>query len=624
MRTLLLLIGLACSIWAGSTLAATMTVTTLSDTVADDGECSLREAILNAESADQSGSVDCPGGDEFGNSIYFSAALTGQTLVLSGQALPTITRDIEIYGPASNDPAGLVIDAAGSSRIFEIRLAGDVILSGLTLVNGWIDGPDHFGGAIWIDEGAAVSIEQVEFVRNRAGPLPGQPASAMLYRGGAIAVRDSWLSLKDVGLFENGSHYSGGALWSSNSALQIRGCEFRGNGTWGQWGSGGALHAAGGQVTINDSLFQSNGTLGDLGRGGAIAMVSAELVLGNSDILGNFTEGSGAQGGGVYVGSHDPLVSGSRISNNRTEGDEAGGGGLSVYDADLTLIDSTVDANWTEGAESTGGGIDTIQYGNDTGNAELSNVLVRNNRTQGMTAHGGGLMVRGRLEFQGGVVESNAAESDDSVGGGLIAASHISLERIAVINNIAGNGGAIAFAPWQANPLDVVIVNSTISGNKSIAKGQNAALMVFDPDSDPAPVDPAVNLHLLHATLADNDAVHVSDKRIEMTVNNSLLVHHGVACANTATSTSNSLATDASCAIDVATSAAIGLQSLSGGVHELSPDSSAIDLAANCVSEFGISVDQLNQNRPGLGSDHCDAGARERQNDRIFQDRFSL
>lgn len=168
-------------------------------------------------------------------------------------------------------------------------------------------------------------------------------------------------------------------------------------------------------------------------------------------------------------------------------------------------------------------------------------------------------MIRAQLSFHGGVVESNTAEGDDSVGGGLLSASHTRLERIAVINNIAGDGGSMAIAPWLANPLDLVIVNSTISGNKSTGPGQNAALMVFDPYSEPAPVDPAVNLHLLHATLAGNESVHVLGERIEMTVDNSLLVHDGVACATTASSTSNSLATDASCAIDVATPAAIGL-----------------------------------------------------------------
>ena len=39
--------------------ASTITVNSLQDTAADDGQCTLREAITNANADDQSGSTDC-------------------------------------------------------------------------------------------------------------------------------------------------------------------------------------------------------------------------------------------------------------------------------------------------------------------------------------------------------------------------------------------------------------------------------------------------------------------------------------------------------------------------------------------------------------------------------------
>ena len=45
------------------TLAATLTVNTSDDAIAADGMCSLREAIINANNNNQTGSADCIAGE---------------------------------------------------------------------------------------------------------------------------------------------------------------------------------------------------------------------------------------------------------------------------------------------------------------------------------------------------------------------------------------------------------------------------------------------------------------------------------------------------------------------------------------------------------------------------------
>ena len=69
----------------------------------DDGECSIVEAIINANAGDQSGSVDCTAGTGAGDIVNLP---TGGTFVFTeavtgGRALPTITTRLTISGRAS-------------------------------------------------------------------------------------------------------------------------------------------------------------------------------------------------------------------------------------------------------------------------------------------------------------------------------------------------------------------------------------------------------------------------------------------------------------------------------------------------------------------------------------------
>ena len=107
---------------AGSIGAATIVVTTLDDVVDDrDGECSLREAMLNAEGADQSGSAECDPSSPGGNEIVFAPDLAGQQISVKLGPLPTITRNLEIQGLLPRRPEGIVISAGGQWRILEIQ-----------------------------------------------------------------------------------------------------------------------------------------------------------------------------------------------------------------------------------------------------------------------------------------------------------------------------------------------------------------------------------------------------------------------------------------------------------------------------------------------------------------------
>ncbi|MEE4637659.1 MAG: choice-of-anchor Q domain-containing protein, partial [Wenzhouxiangella sp.] len=189
-------------------------VNTLADNQVVDGFCSLREAMLNAENADQSGSIDCLTGGFASNTIEFHPDLIGGTIVLSGQALPEISRTLEILGPVPGDPSGLTIDADAQSRIFVVRQAQGVLLSDLQLVNGRTAAAGQFGGIVLIEDNAEISLFNVQL-------RDGQTTVGINSAGGALAAIDSELALVQVSVIDNRSSGPGGGLFVQDSMFVI-------------------------------------------------------------------------------------------------------------------------------------------------------------------------------------------------------------------------------------------------------------------------------------------------------------------------------------------------------------------------------------------------------------------
>jgi CSLREA domain-containing protein len=80
---------------------STITVNSTADGApANNGACTLREALMNANGANQSGSTDCAAGGTATNTIIFSLPAGPQTITLTG-ALPDITRSLTITGPGA-------------------------------------------------------------------------------------------------------------------------------------------------------------------------------------------------------------------------------------------------------------------------------------------------------------------------------------------------------------------------------------------------------------------------------------------------------------------------------------------------------------------------------------------
>ena len=161
-----------------SATAATITVTTYADSAANDGRCSLREAITAANTNTTSGAMagECVAGGATLDTIVFSVLefcpISGCAISLQ-TALPTITSPVSIVGPGSL----AVQRTAGNIRIFNVA-TGDLVtatsISGLIIRNGIL--PDAEGGAGVRSSASLLNLTNCAFVNNVKNGTTGKSA----------------------------------------------------------------------------------------------------------------------------------------------------------------------------------------------------------------------------------------------------------------------------------------------------------------------------------------------------------------------------------------------------------------------------------------------------------------
>src|SRR6476659_296829 len=102
------LVALALLLVPGAAAASTITVNSTADTAADDGACTLREAIVASDSSAKSGSMagEGDGGDSSADVIQFAAATQGGTIDL-GSPMAAILGGTDIAGGTCMTAAGV-------------------------------------------------------------------------------------------------------------------------------------------------------------------------------------------------------------------------------------------------------------------------------------------------------------------------------------------------------------------------------------------------------------------------------------------------------------------------------------------------------------------------------------
>lgn len=285
---------------ATNTAAATIVVNSLADTQAHDGACTLREAIINANNDNQSGSVDCAAGSG-ADVITFDVA---GTITLS-QQLPAIgERCVDFFNcPRVNSE--LAIDGAN-----QITISGGNLVP-LFLVNCSDDGirthrPCEAGGSLTLLNLALID----------AGPL------GAISNGNRLAIHNSRLSGNVSAIFNgarstasvtnsmfsgNGAGLTSGFIIRNYDNLNIFRTSFVGNGGAYLIDTSDANFAYKISLAVSDSTFVNNlGAAIFIGAAGASAVAVANSTL--------YRNGIAIRNDGSVL----PFISNSILANSNT------------------------------------------------------------------------------------------------------------------------------------------------------------------------------------------------------------------------------------------------------------------------------------------------------------------
>jgi len=443
--TLSLLLGSA-SFPTSVQASGNIVVKSNADIIANNGLCTLREAIINANNDNQSGSTDCAAGSG-ADTITFAA---NYTITLAGSQLPVVTSTITITG---NGAANTIIQAnanpnTATYRVFEVSAIGNLTLDGLTIRHGRCNGT--------------------------CSTYP--TAGGGIYNKGILAVTNSTFS-------NNSAVYSGGGIDSySYGNLTVTNSTFSGNSAPGDAvyeGFGGGIGVWGGTPNITNSTFYGNSA----DYGGGIAS-TPNLTVTNSTFSNNMASQTG---GGIR--SNSLVVANSTFSNNKANygaGIEGSGnltvtnstfsnnsavyhgGGIETFEADLTVDASTFSGN-SAGVDfyGEGGGI-AVWYG-------ASNITNSTFSENSAADYGGGIVLYGANN-----VISSSTFSGNSAwqGGGLYqyAGDILDLSNTIIANSPSG-GDCVNYGTIN----DDHNLIKTLDSACGLTNGVHGNIIGFDP-----------------------------------------------------------------------------------------------------------------------------------------------
>jgi CSLREA domain-containing protein len=321
--------------------STTITVTTTTDELNQNGNCSLREAI---QAANTDTAVDaCPAGSGT-DTVILPSGVYALTIPGWGEgANQTGSLDINgnlfLQGHGTNDT---IIDGGGlvlQDRVLWI-ISGKVNVSGVTLQNGR-PGNHGAGGGIFIESAGNLTLQNVILKDN------------VSYAGGAV---------------------SGAPATIMNSVIY--------NNLSTQFGGGGILVGTGKVVTISNSTIVSNTAINN--GGGGIRNYGSAMIV-NSAIISNTTTDSG--GGLQNTSSGVMTVTNSTISGNAAYSQ---GGGLADFSTNGVRLNSVTVAS------------NTVDFGYGGGVYAASSIYLRNTLIAGNSDTSGQMPdCSGTLQLQG-------------------------------------------------------------------------------------------------------------------------------------------------------------------------------------------------------------------------------
>ena len=436
--------------------AAAIAVTTTTDELADDGDCSLREAL---RAAGEDRAVDaCPAGHG-PDTVVVPAGTYALSRAAEEPEDAGLTGDLDVHGALSIVGAGqsaTIIDAHQIDRVLHVHPDADVTVADLTMQGGIVPAgdPDATGSGV-LNEGT-LSLERTTLTRN-ADPFATW-GGALGNRGTALVARSSIIDneadVSTAGIFNDGDlqitdsevseNFSGLAVAGIESSGEMRITRSRVRRNHGY--SVGAI-AAGGAVTLHETVVAENYATGTGGlRVGGTTLIEDSDVVGNVGVFG--------PGGVNNFGALDIRRTTVRDNVNLVQY-SAGGLVNTVSGATIAVSASAIVGN----RGHTAGGLENL------GTAEFVNSTISGNRVHlgetpdrvGNAPGGGAVTNAGTLRLLATTVTGNEAEQDPFIppagpasGGVAVVAG----QAWASGTILAGNVGISGPSPDCAGPLE--------------------------------------------------------------------------------------------------------------------------------------------------------------------------
>ena len=317
---------------------------TADNLTAGDGNCTLREAIRNANAGMDLTSGDC----SCGTTITFHTSTDNTPIVLNltgtgEDAAATGDLDITVDGLTitGNGQGTTIIDGNNTDRIFHV-MADNATIQSMTVQNG----EETSGGALYFFEGSkTLTLSQVTFDNNESTQNHQYEGGGACYLRGVGSTCTITQCTFSNNIANNTLSRGGAILTGDFITTNISNSLFNGN----QANIGGGI-SLNGSANISNTCFQNNTTANNPSSDGG----ACEIFGGTSHIFTNctFTGNTAASGGSV-------IREGNTVNHNI-----------------LTLISCTIADNTTALSGTTSQALHIL---NTTGETNLINNIFVNN-----------------------------------------------------------------------------------------------------------------------------------------------------------------------------------------------------------------------------------------------------
>jgi CSLREA domain-containing protein len=330
-----------------------ITVTTTTDELNNDGDCSLREAV---KAANTDTPVDnCPTGND-DDTIVLSANI--YTLTIEGRAEDAnATGDLDVTGVLTITGAGAPTTTiqsgaeafSGIDRVINVLSYSNLTIQNVQIRNGQTHSgttPHIDGGGVYVAENSLLTVDNCIIAYNQAANS-----------GGILSAANTTVTLNNS-IISNNYGLSGGGGLRSRGMVTIRNTTFDRNTAV----IAGAFYSDNGPVNIVNSTFSGNRAIGNgwppgYGLVGGAISNHGRLNISNSTISGNT---AGIKGGGIQ-NLGEMLISNCTVTDNESPM----GSGLLASSGMVTVTNSII-ANNTGGNCS--GAIISSDYNIDSDN----------------------------------------------------------------------------------------------------------------------------------------------------------------------------------------------------------------------------------------------------------------